>query len=166
MFPSAHSSRLPHAWNPNTVNLRTLVMPWKRKRCWTADASCRLDLSLTPQYDSEPDLGSPEALIFETRNPARKTDRSSRDSCCRRLSWRTVRAKGSFTTGQACRGISKQGQRFSTTPRSQPRSSALVRELRQGRQPLLWAHRQYLRLGARPLEEGFGCDWRSPSDRQ
>ena len=34
-----------------------------RKRCWTADTLSRLDSSLTPQYDSEPDLGSPEALI-------------------------------------------------------------------------------------------------------
>ena len=25
---------------------------------------------------------------------------------------------------------------------------------------MLWAHRQYLRLGARPLEVGFGYDWR------
>ena len=39
-------------------------------------------------------------------------------------------------------------------------SSALVREFTQGRQPMLWAHRQYLRLGARPLEVGFGCDLR------
>ena len=35
----------------------------KRKKCRTADALCRLDPSLTPQYDSELDLGSPEALI-------------------------------------------------------------------------------------------------------
>ena len=40
------------------------------------------------------------------------------------------------------------------------RSGALVWELGQGRQPLLWAHRQCLRLGARPLEMGFGCGWR------
>ena len=33
------------------------------KKCWTADALCRLDPSLTPQYDSAPGLGSPEALI-------------------------------------------------------------------------------------------------------
>ena len=31
-------------------------------------------------------------------------------------------------------------------------SSAMVREFRQGRQPMLWAHRQYLRLGAGPLK--------------
>ena len=40
------------------------------------------------------------------------------------------------------------------------RSSALVWEFRHGRQPLLWAHRQYRRLGARPLEVGFGSGWR------
>ena len=39
-------------------------------------------------------------------------------------------------------------------------SSALVREFGQGRQPMLWAHRQYPRPGARPLEVGFGCGWR------
>ena len=39
-------------------------------------------------------------------------------------------------------------------------SSALVREFRQGRQPMLWAHRQPVRLGARPLEVGFGYGWR------
>ena len=38
-------------------------MPWKRNRCWTADAWCRQDPSLAPQHDSEQDLGSPEALI-------------------------------------------------------------------------------------------------------
>ena len=38
-------------------------MPRKRKKCWSADALCRLDSSLTPQYDSAPGLGSPETLI-------------------------------------------------------------------------------------------------------
>ena len=32
--------------------------------------------------------------------------------------------------------------------------------LGQSRQLLVWAHRQYLRLGARPLGVGFGCGWR------
>ena len=36
-------------------------MPWTRKRCWTADALCRLDSSLTPQVRQR--TGSPEALI-------------------------------------------------------------------------------------------------------
>ena len=62
LFP-AHSSRLPQARNPNAVNWRTVVMPWKRKRSWTVDAFCRLDSSLTPQYGSAPGLGSPETLI-------------------------------------------------------------------------------------------------------
>ena len=62
LFP-AHSSRLPQARNPNAVNQRTTVMPWKRKRSWTVDAFCRLGSSLTPQYDSELGLGPPEALI-------------------------------------------------------------------------------------------------------
>ena len=35
----------------------------ERKKCWAADTLCRLDHCLTPQYDSELDLGSPEALI-------------------------------------------------------------------------------------------------------
>ena len=35
-----------------------------------------------------------------------------------------------------------------------------VWELRHGRQPVLWANRQYLRLRTRPLEVGFGCGWR------
>ena len=39
-----------------------------------------------------------------------KTDRFYRDSCCRRLSSPTVRTKGSFTLGQACRRIFCAGQ--------------------------------------------------------
>ena len=34
------------------------------KKCWAADAPCRSDPSLAPHYDSEQDLGSPEALIL------------------------------------------------------------------------------------------------------
>ena len=37
--------------------------------------------------------------------PVRKTDRSCRDSCCKRLSSRTARTKETSTTGHACRGI-------------------------------------------------------------
>ena len=35
----------------------------KEKRCWTADAWCRLDSSFKPQFGSEQDLESPEAFI-------------------------------------------------------------------------------------------------------
>ena len=49
--------------------------------------------------------GLPRHESPEPRNPARKSDRSYRDSCNRRLSSRTARTKGSFTTGQACKGI-------------------------------------------------------------
>ena len=38
-------------------------MPRERKRCWTVDAWCGLDSSFAPQYDSEQDHGSPKALI-------------------------------------------------------------------------------------------------------
>ena len=50
--------------------------------------------------------GLPRHCSPETRNPARKTDRFHRDSCYGRSSSRTARTKGSFTTGQACKGIS------------------------------------------------------------
>ena len=40
-------------------------MPRKRKRSWTADAFCRLDSGLTPQYDSELGVGPPEVLILQ-----------------------------------------------------------------------------------------------------
>ena len=141
-------------------------------------------------------------LSSETRIPARKTDRSYRDSCCKKLSSRTARTKETFTTGHACRGIlcgsdwlrlrgisetecmiarcfsSVQCVRTAqskgallglsvlvgpSASRRIPlavRSNALLWGLRQNRQPLLWAHRQYLRLRARPLEVGFGCGWR------
>ena len=42
----------------------------KVKRCWTADALCRLDTSFTPRYDSEQDLRSPEALIPRGEEPS------------------------------------------------------------------------------------------------
>ena len=55
-FPQARYTTVVRFWVP--------TMPWrKKKKCWSADASGRLDLSLTPQYGSEQDLGSPEALI-------------------------------------------------------------------------------------------------------
>ena len=40
------------------------------------------------------------------------------------------------------------------------RTGALVWEFRQGRQPLLWANRQYLRLRTRSLEMASGCGWK------
>ena len=64
---SRHNTFLNH---PAAVSLKhgtrtqwTIVRPWKRKRSWTADALCRLESSLTSQYDSELGLGLPEALI-------------------------------------------------------------------------------------------------------
>ena len=45
-------------------------------------------------------------------------------------------------------------------PGARPR----YRTASRGRQPLLWTIRQYLRLGNRPLEMGYGCGWTlSPS---
>ena len=79
-------------------------MPWKRKRCWTADAFCRLDSSLTPQYDSEQDLGSRSDPLGRGIQRGRQ-NRSFRDSCRRSLSLRTAHTEGSFPTGPACRGI-------------------------------------------------------------
>ena len=61
--PSVLSSRFSQARCSAVLCLLVPIMPWKRKRCWTADALCPLDSSVTPQYDSELDLGSPEALI-------------------------------------------------------------------------------------------------------
>ena len=63
LSPSVLSSRFPQARYSAVVCLWVQIMPWKRKKCWTADALCRLDPSLTPQHDSELDLGSPKALI-------------------------------------------------------------------------------------------------------
>ena len=56
--------------SPPSVSLKPdteLNKPWKRKKCWTADALCRLHSSFTPQYASEQDLGSPEALILPSK---------------------------------------------------------------------------------------------------
>ena len=53
----------PQARYSAVVCLWVHLMPWKRKKCWTADALCRLEPSVTPQYDSELYLGSPEASI-------------------------------------------------------------------------------------------------------
>ena len=89
--PLLLGSRLPQARYATVVCIWVPIMPWKRMRCWLADAFCRLDPSLALQYDSELDLGSPEALIPETRNPARKTDRSCRNSCYRRFRAQPVR---------------------------------------------------------------------------
>ena len=61
--PSALSSRFTQTRYSAISCFREPDMPWKRKRCWTAGALCRLDSSFTPEYDSEQDLGSPEALI-------------------------------------------------------------------------------------------------------
>ena len=61
--PSVLSSRFSQARCSAVLCLLVPLMPWKRKRCWSADALCPLDSSVTPQYDSELDLGSPEALI-------------------------------------------------------------------------------------------------------
>ena len=41
-----------------------------KKRCWTADALCRLDSSFAPQHDSEQDHGSPEAVIVSGEEPS------------------------------------------------------------------------------------------------
>ena len=97
-----------HPQSPAAISIKpdTRLWTWKRKRYWTSGALCRLDSSPTPQYDSELDLGSPEAQTPVARNPAKTRNRSCRDSCYRRLPSRTARTKGSFTTGQACRGIS------------------------------------------------------------
>ena len=57
------SSRFLQAQCTTVVRLWVPNMRWKRKRCWTVDAWCRLDSSFAPHYDSELDLGSPEALI-------------------------------------------------------------------------------------------------------
>ena len=47
-------------------------MPWKRKRCWTADAVRRWDANFSPQCGSDPALGSPEALISPRRGIQRR----------------------------------------------------------------------------------------------
>ena len=56
------------------------IMPCKRKKCWTANAMCRLDPSPTPKWHSS----------STTRNPAKSTDRSNRDSRYSRSSSRTA----------------------------------------------------------------------------
>ena len=63
LSPSVLSSRFPQARYSAVACLWVPSMPWKRKKCCTADALCRLDPSLTTQHDSEQDLGSPETLI-------------------------------------------------------------------------------------------------------
>ena len=63
--PPALSSRF-----PAVSSLLVPNMPWKRKKCWTADAWCRLD-SVRKRTSSRISRGSPTA----TSNPAKKTDR-------------------------------------------------------------------------------------------
>ena len=45
------------------VRLQVPIMPWKRKNCRTAEAWCRLDPSLAPQYDTKLDFGSSTTRI-------------------------------------------------------------------------------------------------------
>ena len=63
LSPSVFSSRFPQARYSSVVCLWVSIMPWKRKKCWTAETLCRLDASFSLQYDSELDLGSPEAPV-------------------------------------------------------------------------------------------------------
>ena len=76
----------------------------KRKKCWTADTLCRLDSHVTPQYDSEHNLGSLEALIpRDEESSGRQTVPAEipvAGVCCD-----TIQTKGTVTTGQACCGI-------------------------------------------------------------
>ena len=62
LSPSVLSSRFPQARYSTGVCLRVPIMPRKRS-AGQADALCRLDSSLTPQYGSAPGLGSAETLI-------------------------------------------------------------------------------------------------------
>ena len=68
--PSVPSSRFTQTRYSAVLCLLLPNMPWTRNRCWTADALCRLDSSFTPQYDSEQDFGSPEALILRGEEPS------------------------------------------------------------------------------------------------
>ena len=61
--PSVLSSHFPQARYTTVVRFRAPTMSWTRKKCWSADALCRLDPGPTPQCGSEQDLGSPEALL-------------------------------------------------------------------------------------------------------
>ena len=165
-------------------------MPRKRKKCWTADALRHLDSSLTPQHDSEQDLGSPEALIsrdeesseedkpflprfllqefylraqVEQRVQSQQARLAAESSVQIRLASPTrnlgdgaldptdSRAR-CYLSVQYVRTVQPVGGSASPRLSRAAGSSVLVRKFWQGRQPMLWAHRQYLRLGARPLE--------------
>ena len=84
-----------------------LILPSRELAAIPRCSMCepRLDSSPAPQYDSDLGLGSPEALIPETKNPARKTNRFYQGCCYRQLSLCTAHTEGSFPTGQACRRI-------------------------------------------------------------
>ena len=77
LFPQTRYSAVVCLWVP--------TMPWKRKKCWTADALCPLDPSLTPQYDSELGLGSPEALIPRDEEPREEDIPFDRDTCLQEI---------------------------------------------------------------------------------
>ena len=83
---------------------RSLNMPWKRKRCWTADALCRLDRSFTPRNDSEQDLGSSRGTDPSREQPSETTKPfSSAISVARDLSSRTARTRVSISISRALR---------------------------------------------------------------
>ena len=198
ILPSAHSSRLPQARNPNAVNPRTTSMPRKRKKCWT-DALCRLDSSLPPQYDSELDLGSPEGLIprdeesseedrpflprfllqeiifahspyegvFHNRpglqgNLLCRSDwlrlRGISETECMIL---PIRELAAFPRCSVCEQLKAEARSSAPWPLPVP---ALLDDSRwqPDQVPRLGSSgaQTDLRLGARPLEVGFGCCWR------
>ena len=99
--PSVPSSRFPQTRHSTVLCLLVPNMPRKRKRCWTADAWWRLDSSFAPQFGSEQDLGSPEALIPRDE----ESSEDDRPFLPRSLLQEIIFAHRSFTTGQAFKGI-------------------------------------------------------------
>ena len=73
----------------------------------------------------------------------------------------TIRELAAFLRCSASAQLTAGERSSAQSPcRCQARSSALVLGAQAGQTALLWPHRQYLRLGARPLEVGSGCGWR------
>ena len=88
------------------VSLKPTIMPWKRKKSWSADASDRLDFSLTLQYDSKQDFGSPEAPISRDEESSDEDRRFLPRFLLQAIIFaRSPYGGFFFLTGQACRRV-------------------------------------------------------------
>ena len=156
-------------------------------RSWTADALCRLHSDCAPAAREEDRPFLPRFLLQEIifahspyEGDLHNRPRLQGNLLCR-SEWLHPRGISEtecmilrvqeLAASPRCRAAQRRGALLGvsvlvgpTASRRIPlpvRSNALLWELGQNRQPLLGAHRHHLRLGARPLEAGFGCGWGS-----